>query len=104
LTYQSIAVRYGEKIRIRLGNFMHDAHPMHIYGHQFAITASDGNTIPIQNRPIKNTVNVASGETYDIVFTANNPGNWPFHCHIPHHMANNMQMEIGGMVTAIRYI
>jgi FtsP/CotA-like multicopper oxidase with cupredoxin domain len=83
---------------------MHDAHPMHIHGHQFMITASDGNSIPIHNRLIKNTLNVASGETYHIVFSANNPGNWPFHCHIPHHMTNNMRMEMGGMVTAIHYI
>jgi len=98
-----LAVRYGERVRIRLGNIGHDAHPMHIHGHQFLITATDGNPLPLQGRPIKNTVNVASGETYDIVFTANNPGNWPFHCHIPHHMTNNMQMNMGGMVTAIHY-
>jgi FtsP/CotA-like multicopper oxidase with cupredoxin domain len=99
-----IMVSYGEIVRIRLGNIMHDAHPMHIHGHQFIITASDGNSIPIHNRLIKNTLNVASGETYDIVFTANNSGNWPFHCHIPHHMTNNMRIEMGGMVTAIHYI
>lgn len=99
-----LAVRRGENIRIRLGNIGHDAHPMHIHGHQFTITASDGNPLPIHNMRIKNTIHVASGETYDIVFTANNPGNWPFHCHIPHHMTNNMRMEMGGMVTAIRYI
>lgn len=99
-----LTVKYGEKVRIRIGNIMHDAHPMHLHGHQFAITASDGNSIPIHNRLIKNTVNVASGETYDIVFTADNPGKWPFHCHIPHHTSNNMQPDMGGMTTAIIYI
>lgn len=94
-------VRQGENMHIRLGNIGHDAHPMHIHGHQFMITASDGNPMPV--RVIKNTVNVASGETYDILFTANNPGNWPFHCHVPHHMTNNMRPEMGGMVTTIRY-
>lgn len=98
-----LAVKFGERIRIRLGNIGHNAHPMHIHGHQFIITASDGNTIPVQSRLVKNTVSVASGETYDVVFTADNPGNWPFHCHIPHHMSNNMQDAMGGMVTAIRY-
>jgi len=94
-------VMQGETMRIRLGNIGHDAHPMHIHGHQFVITASDGNPMPV--RIFKNTINVASGETYDIVFTANNPGNWPFHCHVPHHMTNNMRSEMGGMVTAIHY-
>lgn len=98
-----LQVKEGEKVRIRLGNFGHDAHPIHIHGHQFSVSASDGNTIPVQNRLIKSTVNVASGETYDVEFKANNPGKWPFHCHIPHHMSNNMQLTLGGMVTVIHY-
>jgi FtsP/CotA-like multicopper oxidase with cupredoxin domain len=98
-----LPVKKGEKVRIRLGNFGHDAHPIHIRGHQFAVSASDGNTIPAQNRLIKSTINVASGETYDVEFTADNPGNWPFHCHIPHHMSNNMQLALGGMTTVISY-
>lgn len=98
-----LTVKAGENVRIRLGNIVHDAHPMHIHGHQFSVTASDGNPIFGPNRLIKNTVNVASGDTFDIEFKANNPGNWPFHCHIPHHMSNNMQMAMGGMSTVIEY-
>ncbi len=98
-----LAVKRGENIRIRLGNMMHGAHPIHIHGHQFTISASDGNSIPIHSRLMKTTVNVASGETYDIEFRANNPGIWPFHCHIPHHMSNNMQKPMGGMSTVIKY-
>ena len=98
-----LKVKPGENVRIRLGNFGHDAHPMHIHGHQFTVSANDGNTIPVQNRLVKNTISVASGETYDVEFKANNPGNWPFHCHIPHHMSNNMQMAMSGMTTVISY-
>lgn len=80
-----------------------EAHPIHIHGHQFLITASDGNTIPYYNQMKKNTINVASGETWDIIFRTNNPGRWPFHCHIPHHMTNNMSKSTGGMFTTIIY-
>lgn len=52
----------------------------------------------------KNAINVASGETYDVQFLADNPGIWPFHCHIPHHMTNNMTEPTGGMFTTIIYI
>lgn len=69
-----LKIKYGERIRIRLGNTMHHAHPMHIHGHQFIITASDGNPIPYTGGITKNTINVASGETYDIEFFADNPG------------------------------
>jgi FtsP/CotA-like multicopper oxidase with cupredoxin domain len=99
-----LEVKISECIRIRLGNIVHDAHPMHIHGHQFSVSASDGNTIPMQSRKIKTTVNVASGETYDLEIYANNPGIWPFHCHIPHHMSNNMQKPMGGMFTVINYV
>lgn len=46
---------------------------------------------------------MASGETWDIEFTANNPGIWPLHCHIPHHTSNNGCDKTGGMFTTIRY-
>lgn len=98
-----LAVKYGELIRIRLGNFMHDEHPIHIHGHQFYVTAIDGNPIKTENWIRRNTINVASGEVYDIEFLANNPGIWPFHCHIPHHMTNNMSGPMGGMTTTIIY-
>lgn len=99
-----LTTKMGENVRIRLGNIVHNAHPIHIHGHQFIVSASDGNSIPIRNRLVKTTINVASGETYDLEFKANNPGIWPFHCHIPHHMSNNMQKPMGGMFTVIQYI
>jgi FtsP/CotA-like multicopper oxidase with cupredoxin domain len=96
-------VKKNDRFRVRFANFMNDAHPMHIHGHQFEITASDGNQIQQQNRMLKNTINVASGETWDTVFLADNPGTWPYHCHIPHHMSNNMAEGTGGMFTTIVY-
>ena len=94
----------GENIRIRLGNISMNSHPIHIHGHQFSVTASDGNSIYKANRLTKNTISVSPGETWDIEFLANNPGRWPFHCHIPHHMSNNMSRNAGGMFTVIQYI
>jgi manganese oxidase len=98
-----LQVKYGDSVRIRLGNIVMNAHPIHIHGHQFHVTASDGNAIPHHNQLIKNTINVASGETWNVEFKANNPGVWPFHCHIPHHMTNNMTEKTGGMFTTIVY-
>lgn len=98
-----LKVSYGENVRVRLGNIGEGAHPIHIHGHQFWVSAADGNTIPLNNRLLKSTILVASGETRDIEFMANNPGIWPFHCHIPHHMANNMAEGSGGMFTTIVY-
>lgn len=82
---------------------MEKSHPIHIHGHQFSVTASDGNKIKPENRMMKNTIHVSSGETWDIEFIANNSGIWPFHCHIPHHMSNNGTEPSGGMFTTIVY-
>lgn len=95
----SIEADYGDIIRVRFANSMMDAHPMHLHGHQFMIKASDGNELPYCIK--KNTIDVASGETWDVEFAATNPGIWPLHCHIPHHMTNNMTEPSGGMFTSV---
>ncbi|MBB3113418.1 FtsP/CotA-like multicopper oxidase with cupredoxin domain [Paenibacillus phyllosphaerae] len=99
-----LEVRYGELVRIRIGNLMMNAHPIHMHGQQFVVTSTDGNSLAPQKRYLKNTILVGSGETYDVEFIAHNPGTWIFHCHIPHHMANNFTEKLGGMTTTIRYV
>lgn len=98
-----VEIEKGDNVRIRFGNLSLQNHPIHFHGHQFEIMASDGNTIRRENRLIKNTVLVSSGSTWDILFKANNPGYWPLHCHIPHHVSNNKQLPLGGMSTAVKY-
>lgn len=93
----------GDNVRIRFGNVGLKNHPIHFHGHQFSIVASDGNTIPARSRWTKNTILINSGSTWDIVFNANNPGLWPLHCHIPHHVSNNKNLPLGGMTTAVVY-
>jgi FtsP/CotA-like multicopper oxidase with cupredoxin domain len=98
-----LPVRVGERVRVRMANPSMKAHPMHLHGHQFVVVAADGNEIIPRNQVVKSTLPVASGETWDIEFVADNPGNWPFHCHIPHHTANNMTPPTGGMFTFVQY-
>ncbi len=43
----------------------------------------------------KDTVNVGPGESYDVIWTAREPGRWLLHCHIPHHTTNNNVEEQG---------
>jgi manganese oxidase len=49
-----------------------------------------------------NTLSVDAGETYDIVFRADNPGTWVFHCHELHHTENG-GVEPGGLIQVIQY-
>lgn len=96
-------IEYGDTVRLRLGAIQINHHPMHIHGHQFKVENADGNPLDKDNMILKNTILVASGETWDVIFKANNPGVWPFHCHISHHMSNNLTKGTGGMFTTLVY-
>lgn len=97
-----LPVRQGERIRIRFLNISQFSHPMHMHGQYFQWVAVDGQDLP---QPVtENTVLAVSGQTEDIEFVAHNPGIWPLHCHLPHHVTNNGSSGEGGMLTVIQYV
>lgn len=98
-----LPVEYGDTVRVRFGNIQMHHHPMHLHGHQFRVVGADGFPIARDTQIYKNTILVASGETWDIRFLANNEGIWPFHCHMPHHVTNNGTPPVGGMFTTVNY-
>ena len=74
----------------------------------FQIMALDGN--PLQTPIAANTVTLGAAQTADIVFTADNPGAWMFHCHILDHTINPgpygdgsaaHMVGMGGLVTFV---
>jgi FtsP/CotA-like multicopper oxidase with cupredoxin domain len=98
----ALLVKLGERIRIRFLNVSQFNHPMHMHGQYFQWVASDGQDLPA---PItENTVLATAGQPEDIEFVADNPGIWPLHCHLPHHVTNNGSSGEGGMFTVIKYI
>ena len=93
----TIQMKVGQKILLRfIGSSNNFIHPMHVHGGPFIIVATDGNPVPQTAQIEKDTVNVAPGERYDVIWTARNPGKWLVHCHIPHHTTNNNVEEHGG--------
>jgi hypothetical protein len=40
---------------------------------------------------------VGVAQARDVEFVANNPGDWMLHCHLPHHMMNQMSSMVGPM-------
>ena len=42
------------------------------------------------------TVNVGTGQRYDVVWTARKAGKWMINCHISHHTTNNNVEQKGG--------
>jgi len=92
-----LIVRLGDRVRLRFINLGMDHHPMHLHGHQFAITGTEGGRQPKATWGPNNTVLVGVAQARMVEFLANNPGNWMIHCHLPHHMMNQMSSTVGPM-------
>ena len=90
-TTAPLVCKLGERVRIRVGNLSAmDHHPLHVHGHAFVVTETDGGVIPPAGRWPETAVLVATGQTRTIEFTADNPGDWGVHCHMTHHVMTQM--------------
>ena len=85
-----LLVRLGSRVRLRFVNLGMDHHPIHLHGHQFVITGTEGGRAPESTWYPSNTVLVGVAQAKVVEFEARYPGAWMIHCHLPHHMMNNM--------------
>ena len=97
-------VKQGERVRIRMVNLGMDHHPMHVHGNQFYVTGTEGGRIPETAWFPGNTVLVGVAQARDVEFDAVYPGDWMLHCHLPHHMMNQMVSMVGPISHAGRGI
>ncbi|HUO84183.1 MAG TPA: multicopper oxidase domain-containing protein [Thermoanaerobaculia bacterium] len=91
-------VETGDRVRIRLANLSMNSHPIHIHGHKFYITGTDAGPIQESGWWPENSANVPVGTTRDVEFTADNPGDWAFHCHKTHHVMNQMGHDLPNLL------
>jgi FtsP/CotA-like multicopper oxidase with cupredoxin domain len=91
-----LVVRLGHRVRIRILNFStDDHHPIHLHGHTFWVTGTEGGRIPETAWIPGNNVLVGVAQVREFEFIANNPGDWVMHCHMFHHMMNHMVAGVG---------
>ena len=93
-----MVVRQGDRVRIRAGNLTMTNHPIHLHGHRFEVTGTDGGWIPPAARWPEVTTDVAVGQMRAIEFIADNPGDWAFHCHKSHHTMNAMGHNVPTLI------
>lgn len=94
-----LVAKTGERVRIRLGNLSAmDHHPIHLHGFAFEEVMTDGGVIPASARRPETTVLVPTGATRTIEFIADTPGDWAMHCHMTHHVMNQMGHGAPSMV------
>ncbi len=93
-----IVVRKGDRVRIRMGNLTMTNHPIHIHGHNFSVTCTDGGWVKESARWPETTVDMPIGALRAIEFVADAPGDWAFHCHKSHHVMNAMGHDVPTMI------
>ncbi|WP_425334888.1 multicopper oxidase family protein [Myxococcus stipitatus] len=92
---EPLVVQQGERVRIRMGNLSAmDHHPIHLHGYHFRITETDAGPIPASAQWPETTVLVPVGSTRSIEFVADAPGDWAMHCHMTHHLMNQMGHDL----------
>jgi len=88
----------NDKVRIRIGNLTMTNHPIHLHGHEFLVTGTDGGPTPKSARWYEVTTDVAVGQMRQIELVADEEGDWAFHCHKSHHTMNAMGHGVPTMI------
>ena len=76
----------GQAVSIEVWNDTRWNHAMHLHGHHFWIQKEDGTFLDGK----RDTYLFQRGEKANLVFVADNPGLWLFHCHMLEHHAAGM--------------
>ncbi len=85
-----IQLRLGERARLTFINETMMAHPMHLHGMFVQLE----NGLPAAQLPDKHIVSIAPGQSYSALITADQPGEWAFHCHLLYHMQSGMMSRV----------
>ncbi len=85
-----IRFAWNERVRVKLINNTMMAHPIHLHGMFFEMV--NGQSPALQ--PRKNTMIVQPGASAQFDLTANEPGDWAFHCHLLYHMHGGMMQTV----------
>jgi FtsP/CotA-like multicopper oxidase with cupredoxin domain len=101
----TLAAEVGETVRLRLINTGDQVHAMHLHGVPFTVVAQDG--MPRVQPERMDTLTIAPGQTYDLLFTQQYPGKWLIHCHmfVHSHMSSDEhppgESGMNGMVSVL---
>jgi len=85
-----IRFAWNERVRVKLVNNTMMAHPIHLHGMFFELV----NGQDPAHQPRKNIVIVQPGASAQFDLTANEPGDWAFHCHLLYHMHGGMMQTV----------
>lgn len=81
--------KYGERLRIVLVNDTMMNHPIHLHGMFSDLEDADGELLVR-----KHTINVQPAQRVSYRVSADNPGQWAYHCHLLYHMEAGMFRKV----------
>ncbi len=93
-----LVAQQGDRVRIRVGNLTMTNHPIHLHGHEFEVTGTDGGAVPKAARWPEVTTDVAVGQMRQVEFVADELGDWALHCHKSHHTMGAMGHDVPTMI------
>jgi hypothetical protein len=91
-------VRLSDRVRIRMANLTMTNHPIHLHGHHFAVSCTDGGWVPESAQRPETTIDVPVGAIHAVDLVAGAPGDWAFHCHKSHHTMNAMGHQVKNFI------
>jgi manganese oxidase len=96
-----LVAEVGDRVRLRVGNLSPmDHHPMHIHGVPFRMVETDGGAVPRAAQVPETTILVPVGSVRVLELVASAAGDWPFHCHMTHHVMNQMGHDVPNTIGA----
>ena len=73
---------------------------MHLHG--MFVQLENGQ--PAEKLPNKHTIIIAPGDSYSVLLTANEPGEWAIHCHLLFHSMTGMMGKVVIAQAGVDYI
>ncbi|MFC2049373.1 multicopper oxidase family protein [Chlamydiota bacterium] len=95
---EPLVVKQGQKVRLRFANLSMNSHPIHLHGYEFTVVGHGAERMPKSAQYKAVTINVPVGDTRDIEFMADAPGDWALHCHKAHHTMNGMVHDLPNLI------
>jgi FtsP/CotA-like multicopper oxidase with cupredoxin domain len=98
----ALAVRAGDRVRIRVANFAAASLALLVHGHAFAVAGTGGGWVPETARWPETAIELPAGALRAIEFEAAADGDWPLQCLPPRPSGIEAAGAPGGMTTAIK--
>ena len=98
--------KVGDSVRLRVINTGDQVHAFHLHGVPFRVMAQDG-LAKLQPESM-DTLTISPGQTFDLLFTQQYPGDWVIHCHMFIHSHMNADTHppgesgMNGMTAIVR--